>query len=71
MFYPEQLDGGQAKKVLFKPSSSQLLRNFEQFLNNGKNKKRLIEVIKDLYIEERKKVLSKLECESFYFFYRW
>ena len=62
---PERLERGCAERILGKSPSSHLSRNFEEFLKNGENKKRMIEIFKDVYISQWRHVLSKLECEIF------
>ena len=48
-------------------SSSKIPGNFTDFLKNGDNKTRLIELIKDELVKNSKEILSKLSCEIIYF----
>ena len=48
----ECLKIGYADKILVKSTSSQLPSNIEVLLKNGDNKKRMIEIFKDVYIAQ-------------------
>ena len=58
---------GISDKVMISSSSSKIPRNFTDFLKNGDNKTRLIELIKDELVKNSKEILSKLSCEIIYF----
>ena len=64
---PERIGRGMGEKVLVKSSQTSLPRNFEEFLKNGENKKRLIEIFKDVLIDEREFILEQLNCEVLYY----
>ena len=49
---PECLKRGCADKILIKSPSSRLPPNFEVLLKNGDNKKRMIEIFKEVYIAQ-------------------
>ena len=48
-------------------ASSKIPRNCTDFLKNGDNRTRLIELIKDELVKNSKEILSKLNCEIIYF----
>ena len=50
---PERIGRGYAEKIIVKSPSCQLPRNFEEFLKNGDNKRRMIEIFMDVYVEQR------------------
>ena len=53
--------------MLIHSSKSKVPRNFADFLNNGENKTRLIELIKNELVKKRQSVLQKLRCHEFFF----
>ena len=63
---PERIGRGCAEKVLVRSSSSHLPRNFEEFLKNGDNKSRMIEIFKEVLVNWREEVLIKLQCETLF-----
>ena len=64
---PERASRGCAEKILVKSPSSKLPRNFGEFLQNGENKTRLIEIICDVLISERENILAKLKCDILFY----
>ena len=54
---------GISDKVMISSSSSKMPRNVTDFLKNGDNKSRLIELIKDELVKSSKESLSKLSRE--------
>ena len=58
---------GISDKVMISSSSSKIPRDFTDFLKNGDNKTKLIELIKDELVKNSKEILSKLSCEIIYF----
>ena len=48
-------------------AQSKIPRNFSEFLKNGENKTRLIELIKDVLIANKEDVLRNLSCQSIFF----
>ena len=58
---------GISGKVMISSSSSKIPISFTDFLKNGNNKTRLIELIKDELVKNSKEILSKLSCEIIYF----
>ena len=58
---------GVSYKVIIRSASSRIPRNFTEFLKNGDNKTRLIELIKDEIIENSQEILELLSREMIYF----
>ena len=58
---------GISEKVMVRSASSRIPRNFSDFLKNGENKTRLIEIIKDELIRNSREVLATLLCTTIYF----
>ena len=56
-----------ANPVLIQSGSFKVPRNCKDFLKNGQNKTRLIEIIKEQLVKEKKSILEKLECSEVYF----
>ena len=50
-----------------KSPATKLPRNFDEFLQNGDNKTRLIEIICDVLVAQRENVLAKLKCDIIFF----
>ena len=46
---------------------SKMPRNFKDFLKNGENKSRLIELIQDVLIENKEEILEMLKCREIMF----
>ena len=46
---------------------SKMPRNFKDFLKNGENKSRLIELIQDVLIENKEEILGMLKCQEIMF----
>ena len=42
-------------------------RNFNDFLKNGENKSRLIELIQDVLIENKEEIIGMLKCQEIFF----
>ena len=55
---PERVKRGTASKVMIQSSHSKILRNFSEFLKNGENKTRLIEMVKDELVAKKTTVLQ-------------
>ena len=55
---PEKLKRSTSSRVMVQSALSDMPRNFKDFLKNGENKSRLIELIQDVLIEKRKKSLK-------------
>ena len=64
---PEWEKHGIANKVDVQSSSSKIPRNFSEFLKNGENKTRLIEIIKDVIAINKSDVLRKLGCKEIFY----
>ena len=64
---PEWAKRGIANKVIVQSSSSKIPRNFSEFLKNGENKTRLIEIIKDVIVINKGNVLRKLGCQEIFY----
>ena len=56
-----------SEKVLIMSAQSKIPRNFRHFLNNGDNKTRLIELIKEYLVDNKQEVLNRLDCNEIYF----
>ena len=63
----EHTKRGCSKRVLIHSSKSKVPRNFADFLKNGENKTRLIELIKNELVKKRQSVLPKLRCHEIFF----
>ena len=64
---PERRKRGCADKVLIQSAKSKVPRNFNEFLQNGENKTRLIDLILTVILERKLEVLSSLNSEDIYF----
>ena len=64
---PERLKRGCADKVIIHSAKSKIPRNFNDFLQNGENKSRLIEIILSVILERKEDALSLLKCKEMYF----
>ena len=64
---PERHKRGCADKVLIRSAKSKVPRNFNEFLQNGENKTRLIDLILTVILERKLEVLSSLNSEEIYF----
>ena len=64
---PERVARGCAERILVKSPATKLPRNFDEFLQNGDNKTRLIEIICDVLVAQRENVLAKLKCDIIFF----
>ena len=64
---PERNLRGISSKVMISSSSSKIPRNFNDFLKNGENKTRLIELIKNELVNNRMLILTSLDCECIFF----
>ena len=64
---PERGKRGCADKVLIRSAKSKVPRNFSEFLQNGENKTRLIDLILTVIFERKLEVLSLLNSEEIYF----
>ena len=58
---------GVSNKVIIRSASSRIPRNFTEFLKNGDNKTRLIELLKDELIKNSQEMLELLSSEMIYF----
>ena len=58
---------GISNKVIICSASSRIPRNFTEFLKNGDNKTRLIELLKDELIKNLQEMLELLSSEMIYF----
>ena len=58
---------GVSNKVIIRSASSRIPRNFTEFLKNGDNKTRLIELIKDELIKNSQEILELLSSKMIYF----
>ena len=63
----ERLKRGHSAKVLINSAVSKLPRNFSDFLKNGENKGRMIEIIKDEMVRQKHTFLEKLKCSEIMF----
>ena len=63
---PERPKRSIANKVIVQSSSSKIPLNFSEFLKNGENKTRLIEIIKDVIVINKSDVLRNLGCQEFF-----
>ena len=63
----ESTKRGCSKRVLIHSSKSKVSRNFADFLKNGENKTRLIELIRNELVKKRQSVLQKLRCHEIFF----
>ena len=64
---PERVKRGTASKVMIQSSHSKIPRNFSEFLKNGENKTRLIEIVKDELVAKKTTVLQELKCRRINF----
>ena len=64
---PERHKRGCADKVLIRSAKSKVPRSFNEFLQNGENKTRLIDLILTVILERKLEVLSSLNSEEIYF----
>ena len=63
---PERNKRGTSAKVMAQSAQSKIPRNFSEFLKNGENKTRFIELIKDVLIANKEDVLRTLSCQSIF-----
>ena len=56
----------ESSKIIVQSAKSRMPRNFSEFLENGKDKERLLQIILAVTIKNRLKVLNKLKCNEFY-----
>ena len=63
----ERSQRGKASKVIIRSAKSKIPRNFSDFLKNGKNKKRLIILMRDTIIEDKVKAFNLVNCVELYF----
>ena len=66
---PERNKRGTSAKVMVQSGQSKIPINFSEFLKNGENKTRLIELIKDVLIANKDvlRILRNLSCQSIFF----
>ena len=64
---PERRKRGCADKVLIQSAKSKVPRNFSEFLQNGENKTRLIDLILTIILERKLEVLFSLNSKEIYF----
>ena len=64
---PERRKRGCADKVLIRSAKSKVPRIFGEFLQNGENKTRLIDLILTVILERKLEVLSSLNSKEIYF----
>ena len=65
--YPERLKCGTSSRVMVQSDLSKMPRNFNNFLKNGENKSRLIELIQDVLTENKEKIFGMLKCQEIMF----
>ena len=63
----ERESRGVSNKVIIRSASLRISRNFTEFLKNGENKTRLIELIKYELIKNSQEMLELLSSEKIYF----
>ena len=61
---PERARRGVAGKVIVQSSLSKIPRNFSEFLKNGENKTRLIQLVWDVIARNRIEILEQLKCNE-------
>ena len=64
---PERLKRGTSSRVMVQSALSKRPRNFNDFLKNGENKSRLIELIQDVLIENKEEIIGMLKCQEIFF----
>ena len=64
---PERLKRGTSSRVMVQSALSKMSRNFKDFLKNGENKSRLIELIQDVLVENKEEILGMLKCQEIMF----
>ena len=64
---PARLKRGTSSRVMVQSALSKMPRNFKDFLKNGENKSRLIELIQDVLIENKEEILGMLKCQEIMF----
>ena len=64
---PEHFKRGCTDRVIVNSVVSRLPRNFNDFLKNGDNKTRLIELILDVLVQRRNEVLEILKTDELYY----
>ena len=64
---PERFKRGCTDRVIVNSVVSHLPRNFNDFLKNGDNKTRLIELILDVLVQRRNEVLEILKTDELYY----
>ena len=63
----ERLKRGTSSRVMVQSALSKMPRNFKDFLKNGENKSRLIQLIQDVLIENKEEILEMLKCQEIMF----
>ena len=64
---PERLKRATSSRVMVQSALSKMPRNFKDFLKNGENKSRLIELIQDVLIENKEEILEMLKYQEIMF----
>ena len=64
---PECMKRGCSERVIVQSAKSRIPRNFSQFLQNGNNKTRLIELVLSTLLQEKDEILHSLKSEKIYF----
>ena len=63
----ERSKTGYSDRIIIHSAQSKIPQNFSDFLKNGENKQRLIEIMLDTVEKNRLKVLNLLHCTEMYF----
>lgn len=63
----ERTKRGTSSKILIQSASSKIPKDFNEFLKNGENKTRLVEVVKDELVENKRQICQKLNCQKIFF----
>ena len=58
---PERLKHDTSSQVMVQSALSKMPRNFKDFLKNGENKSRIIEIIQDVLFENEEEILGMLK----------
>ena len=61
---PERLKRSTSSRVMVQSALSKMPRNFKDFLKNGENKSRLIELIQDVLIGNKEEIFEMLKCQE-------
>ena len=64
---PEREKRGVSSKILINSAASKIPSNFNEFLKNGENKTRLIEILKDELILHRNSIMIEHGCNQMFF----